>query len=67
MDKLTAKPGQPGEKDQYDQELTYYQWVPIILSFLAATFFVPGRFAVVSAPHLVTCHVGTTLAHLCDF
>ncbi|XP_067940722.1 innexin unc-9-like [Watersipora subatra] len=41
----TIPPGglTPGEKSIYAQELSYYQWVPIILTFCAALFAVPAQ------------------------
>lgn len=32
----------PAHDSNYKTELTYYQWVPIILVFLAALFAIPG-------------------------
>ena len=42
----TLPPGglQQGQSTEYNQELTYYQWVPIILVFCAAMFAIPGKF-----------------------
>lgn len=42
----TLPPGglQQGQSTEYNQELTYYQWVPIILVFCAAMFAIPGEF-----------------------
>ena len=48
---LTKPPGLlPGQKAEYAQELSYYQWVPIILVFCAAMFAIPGKGRVLAHP-----------------